>query len=166
MDAFIPLAVNFAVLGVVILIVVVLVLLFNAARARFRQPALVAVFDALGEFALKAVYGAENIAYTTFTQLDSKLDSLDKKQIADAVYDTLPDTIFVGGRPVPIGFIKALVTREMWQALVQRKFGEADAFLEKQRTYLIKQIDGLADQLGHPDPPSAPPSAPDASAVG
>lgn len=151
METFLPIATNFAVVGVVILIVVVLVLGLAALRARVRQPALSAVLDVLGEFALKAVYGAESLAYEAFTKLDNKVESWDKKAIADAIYDTLPDTILVAGRPVPIGIIKMLVPRAVWQDLVQRKFGEADAFIHRQRDYLIKQIDGLAEDLKRAD---------------
>ena len=58
METFLPIATNFAVVGVVVLIVVVFVLALAALRARVRQPALSAVLDALSEFALKAVYGS------------------------------------------------------------------------------------------------------------
>lgn len=147
MEILIPLFTQLAIVGVVILIVIALVYAILGLRSRIRQPGLALVLDALSKFALTAIYGAESLALDAMNTLDFKFESLDKKAIANAVYDVLPNTIYIAGRPVPISFVKTLVTRETWEAFVQREFGEADGFIHRQRDYLLKQLKDLEDRL-------------------
>jgi hypothetical protein len=105
-------------------------------------PTVQAILDALLPYAQKAIVAGEKLAVEGLDEVDRELDGADKKAIADAVYNTLPDQIYIPvlKRSVPLTLIKSLITREMWADLVKRVFDETDAFIERNRDYLKKQI--------------------------
>ena len=52
------------------------------------------------------------------------LDGVDKKALADYVYNMLPDHIRVGKYMIPITFIKSVITRERFASLVESVYVE------------------------------------------
>jgi hypothetical protein len=79
---------------------------------------------ALRPYAYAAIVTAFKLGEVARDDLEKRLEGLDKKALADAVYALLPDTITVGSYLVPIGAVKSLVPREQWEALVQNAFDE------------------------------------------
>jgi hypothetical protein len=79
---------------------------------------------ALRPYAYAAIVTAFKLGEVARDDLARRLEGLDKKALADAVYALLPDAILVSGKLVPIGAIKSVITKEQWEALVQNAFDE------------------------------------------
>lgn len=129
--------------GLALLVAVVFFLFLTWLRRRVTNPALQAIIDALLPLAQQAVYGAETLALKMLQSGQSALEGADKKKIADAFYAALPETLMIGGRPVPIGRIKTIISKEKWAELVQRAYEEADARVLRNQAWLEKQVGDL-----------------------
>ena len=103
-------------------------------------PSVQVILAALLPWALKAIIAGELIAADELDQFDRELDGLDKAAIAASLYNLLPNTIMVAGKPIDITLIKHLVTLEAWTAFVEQNFQEVQALIISARDYLRKQI--------------------------
>lgn len=132
--------------ALLILLGIVLVKLFGALRqwaVQKRQPGVNLVLDALQPFVWQAILAGERAVLWGFQEVDAKLTGMDKKQVADAIYNLLPDSVLVGGRLMPIGLVKTLITREAFEELVKQVYDQADAFIERNKSYLHDQVELL-----------------------
>ncbi len=114
----------------------------QAVRAS-RAPGLEAVLAALEPWVFRAILAGERAVLWGFEEIDAKLAGIDKKQVADSVYALLPDVIFVGNRPVPVSFVKTLVTPQVFEGWIKSLYDQADAFIERNKQYLHDQVERL-----------------------
>lgn len=103
-------------------------------------PTVQAILDALLPYVYRGIVAGEKLAVEGLDEIDRELDGTDKAAIANGIYDTLPDIIYVLGRAIPVGLVKHFVSREMFADFVKRIYDETDAFIERNRDYLKKQI--------------------------
>jgi len=84
---------------------------------------------------LPIIYQAIGAAYKTsekaIDEIQERLDGVDKKKIADAVYEILPD--YVG--PFPLAIVKAIVSQSKFEVLVDLAFNGIDNLIEKNQTH-------------------------------
>lgn len=135
----IDLAVLLGVGGLLILAGIAIVNILGKVRES-ATPTVQAILDALIPWAQKAVLAGERATIEGLDEIDRQLDGTDKAAVANSIYDLLPEFVNVAGKPIPTSLIKHLITREMWADLVKRVFEEGDAFIERNRDYLKKQI--------------------------
>ena len=121
--------------------------LFSVLRKRITNPKAASLFDlvvaALTPYLYKAIFAGEKLALLAMTDLNVKLDGLDKKAIADQVYDLLPSSLLVGDIPMPIGLIKTIVTKSAFEALVEQIYTESHLFIIKNEDYLKQEVDAF-----------------------
>ena len=103
-----------------------------------------AVLEALKPWAAYAIRSAETLALGQITSGQRALTGADKKAIADRFYALLPETLWITGHAWQIGLIKGLITQSDWEQLVQRVFDEGETLLNRNATWLQKQVDMLA----------------------
>lgn len=137
------LATGFAVAFAALLVAVLVFLLLREARKNSKSPGLDVILDALKPFALKAIFGAETMALRAYDEVGEALAGVDKKKLADSLYAALPGTIWIIGRPFPVGWIKTFVTKERWEQLVQDVFDEVQREVLSNETWLREQVDAL-----------------------
>jgi len=81
---------------------------------------------ALLPYALKAIAIAYKMSEDAMDDIGERMRGLDKKAIADTLYELLPPVI--GG--IPVGIIKTFVSREKFEELVQKAFDGAMSLYE------------------------------------
>lgn len=129
-------------------LVVTAILLAVLLRARITNPTLIDIRAALLPYVFRAILAAEQIARQAMEQANESLESADKKAIADSVYALLPDVILIKGVPLPLALVKRFITREAFESLVKDIYDEAKAFIERNKSFLRAQVDGLVpDQI-------------------
>lgn len=101
------------------------------------------VLDALQPFILRGILAAEQLAQQGLAGLDTTITGLDKGQIANSVYDLIPDVLVVAGHPLPISLIKSLVTRDAFTVAVKDAYDNSHAFILRNETFLQNQVDAL-----------------------
>jgi hypothetical protein len=79
----------------------------------------------------KAIAGAYKLSERASDEVGMRIEGLDKKGIADAMYDALPKQI----GNVPLGMVKLVISRERFAQLVQLAFDEFLEFYDSQETY-------------------------------
>jgi hypothetical protein len=79
----------------------------------------------------KAIAGAYKLSERASDELGMRIEGLDKKAIADAMYDALPKQI----GNVPLGMVKLVISRKRFADLVQFAFDEFLKFYDSQETY-------------------------------
>jgi hypothetical protein len=79
----------------------------------------------------KAIAGAYKLSERASDELGMRIEGLDKKAIADAMYDALPKQI----GNVPLGMVKLVISRKRFAQLVQFAFDEFLKFYDSQETY-------------------------------
>ena len=103
---------------------------------------------ALLPYLLKGIIAAYKMSEDAIDLTGERLRGLDKKAIADALYDLLPPTI--GG--IPVGLIKTLITREKFAELVQGAFDRAMQLYEFNQAAFEKAyqdwLNGNENKLG------------------
>src|SRR4051812_9225569 len=77
-------------------------LLVLALRARFRS----AVFQALTGWVYTAIVAGERAMQWGFEDLNARLEGVDKKLVADSIYNLLPAVVVVWHITLPILWIK------------------------------------------------------------
>jgi hypothetical protein len=80
--------------------------------------------EALLPFIIQGILAAYKISEGAVDQFKQRLHGVDKAEIAERVYDLLPDQISVGKVVIPIGWIKQVVPEERFAELVQLAFEE------------------------------------------
>lgn len=135
----IDLAVLLGVGGLIILAGIAIVNILGKVRES-ATPTVQAILDALIPYAQKAIVAGEKLAVAGLDDIDHQLDGTDKAAVANGIYDVLPDVLYIAGRAIPTTLVKHLITREMFADLVKRLYDETDAFIERNRDYLKKQI--------------------------
>jgi hypothetical protein len=152
------LAILAVILGISILVLVVII---EILRKRVLTPSLSAFLSALEPYAQEAISGVEKLATDLYKKTGEFLAGDVKKALADDFYTTLPESITIGGRTFPIGFVKVIVTKERWSAFIQDIFDKGDAKLMRNKDWLLKklaalrvtvdELDGEVDLLDLPD---------------
>ncbi len=132
-----------------ILILGLFIMSLNAVRPT-AKPTVQHVIDALTGYAYKGVIAGETYALQAEQQLGVQLEGMDKKTIADQIYDTLPNFLMVGPIPLPIGTVKTLVSRSMFEELVENVYQDTQAFLSQNEAYLKSQVDKLVPPAQSP----------------
>lgn len=79
----------------------------------------------------KAIAGAYKLSERASDEVGMRIEGLDKKAIANAMYDALPEKI----GNVPIGMVKLVISRKRFAQLVQIAFDEFLKFYDSQETY-------------------------------
>jgi hypothetical protein len=99
------------------------------------------------------------MAYKASEQLidagQERLRGIDKKKLADAAYDMLPNMIYVpvGGNviPIPIHIVKQLISKERFAGLVQYYFDEFMAWYDRvQDAYAVEISEILGESVAVP----------------
>src|SRR4051812_44557340 len=130
--------------------VILTALALTAFVARLRQstaqPGIDEVLDALLPYFYQAILAGERAALWGMQQTDSILTGVNKAQVANSLYDLLPDVILVGEIPLPISTIKRLVTREAFAAWVKELYDGTQAFIRTNEDYLRAQVETLKPQ--------------------
>jgi hypothetical protein len=90
--------------------------------------------------AVLAGYHAEKLA---LDQIDAKLSNADKAAIANKFYDLIPDFVSVAGVPIPVGEIKLIVTRDVFETWVKNAYDAAHAVIVKNEAYLHSKIEAF-----------------------
>jgi hypothetical protein len=80
-------------------------------------------------WAFKAIAGAYRLSEHAADELGQRLAGLNKKEIADALYDMLPAQI----GNVPVGVVKTVISRDRFAELVQAAFDEFMEFYTEQQ---------------------------------
>jgi hypothetical protein len=83
--------------------------------------------------------------------LNARLEGMDKKLVADSVYNLLPPLIKVWGFTVPIAWVKTLVTQEKFEQWVHDRYEQVHAFILANEAYLASQIKLLTGDEPLPD---------------
>ena len=86
-------------------------------------PLEVQVERALLPFAFQGICAAYRISEMAVDALGGRLRGLEKQEVANVIYDLLPDTI----SGIPLEIVKAVVSRERFAELVQDAFSRFDA---------------------------------------
>lgn len=102
---------------------------------------------ALVPFIVQGILAGEKLAQAGLEKFDAVLTGADKAEIANSVYNLLPDVVFVGGKAVPIGFIKTFVTPAVFAGWVKTTYDSAHAFVQRNQDYLAKYTDAFVDDL-------------------
>lgn len=102
-----------------------------------------AIEGALLPYLHNAIMFAYKVSETAIDASQERLDGLDKKLLADAVYDLLPPFLYVGTIAVPLGFLRTLITRERFSELVQMSFDEFMAFYRTAEERLKSELEGI-----------------------
>lgn len=108
-----------------------------------KEPGVDAILDALQPWIYKAILAGEKLALDAMTDADTRINALDKKAVADSVYNALPETLSIAGVVLPITTVKRFVTQEMFEQWVKQFYESADAFIERNKSYLQSQVDAL-----------------------
>ena len=93
----------------------------------------------------KAIMAAYKMSERIIDSGQERLRGLDKKLIADALYDMMPASILWRGMNISTGWIKSLVPRAVFQAWVQKAFND---FLEWFDAVQEAYGDELLDLIG------------------
>jgi hypothetical protein len=103
--------------------------------------------EALRKYAGFAIIAAYKLSEVAVDEFKLRLEGLDKKQIADHLYDMLPDHITIGKFVVPISWVKRFVSKERFAEIVQSVFDEAmdgvEQLLELYREHLGEFLEPL-----------------------
>jgi uncharacterized membrane protein YwzB len=97
----------------------------------------------LKPYVFQAIIVAYKISEKAFDDLENRLAGVDKKQIADSVYDMLPSEI----NGVPVVYLKAWISKEEFSLLIENLFLDTLEFMqdhqllfdEQYNAWLIKQ---------------------------
>lgn len=117
----------------------------------------VALLTALEPEAAKAWSFGNWLALTALSDFQVKLAAVDRKAVADKMYDLLPDTIQVRGFPVPISLVKKMVSRAMFETLVDDAYNAAQAQFMVVKGILLAQVPALsANPVSKAPVPPAP----------
>src|SRR6267142_365080 len=76
------------------------------AKLKAKTPAQIAVINALTVWVGRAIRAGDTIAEHGLEMLGHELDGLDKATVANALYNILPDHIYVEGIPISIAWVK------------------------------------------------------------
>ncbi len=79
-------------------------------------------------FAFQAICGAFKMSERAADELGETMDGIDKKKVADAAYDLLPDTL----NGIPVGVIKLVISREKFAELVEDAYSYFKLFYDAQ----------------------------------
>ena len=85
----------------------------------------------------EAICAAYRLSEHALDEVGDRLRGLDKKAIADSVYAMLPDEI--GGYDITV--IKAAISQERFQQLVQNSFDRFDRFYKTHRSHFDEQFE-------------------------
>ena len=78
--------------------------------------------SAILPYVMHAILFAYRESERNMDAVGERLEGIDKRRIAGRIYDLLPDYLPVGGYAVDIRFIKSIVSRELFERLVDRAF--------------------------------------------
>ena len=84
----------------------------------------------------KAIAGAYKLSESASEEIGERLTSLDKRAVADGLYDILPDMIGT----IPVGMVKMAIGRERFAVLVGLAFEELELFVDVD---FVVRLDGL-----------------------
>ena len=130
-------------IGAFVLLIAVVVLDFiNAARGK-GTPTQQAILAALEPFAHQAIFAGESIALDAMEGAKIAVAGADRAKIANAVYDALPAALWIGKTPIPVGAVKAVVSREQFAALIENVYQQTQVFISKNEAFLKGKVDAL-----------------------
>lgn len=108
------------------------------------HPTLDQLLVAVTPWAMKAIAAGERSVLWGLEELNKRIEGLDKKAVADAYYNLIPDVVPVpiGGRiiPVPVAVVKRLVTREEFANLVKTIYDQFDMEIDRNIDNLKKTL--------------------------
>ncbi len=123
------------------------------AREKQGYPFEAEVEAALLPVVFQGILAAYRTSERAMDEFATRIQGADKKNLADTIYNLIPDVIVVQGKAVPVGIVKSLVTKERFQEIVQTVFSEFD----EQYTAHSERWDRLFDEwVLSNTPPSQP----------
>lgn len=130
--------------AILLLVALALLRLIGDVRSKGKvTPGLQAVMDAFMPYVYRGIFAGERAVIWGFDALEEKIDSTDKARVADAIYALLPDTLVIGGIPIPSSLAKKMIPKEEFQRLIANTYDEVNAFLTRNEDYLKGRIDAL-----------------------
>lgn len=97
------------------------------------------------------IYRAIMLAYKTSEKLVdqnmARLHGLDKKALADWVYNALPNTLYIKGVPIPVGMLKQIISEEQFAGMVQHAFDDFEAWYAGVYANWGSEIENLLDEI-------------------
>lgn len=94
------------------------------------------IYKAVELFAYKAIIAAYRAADKTLDEFEVRLNGLDKKAIADRLYDMIPPDVY----GVDVRIIKALVNRQKFSEIVEDVFREVEVLYENNKAGFEKEV--------------------------
>lgn len=113
-----------------------------------RKPGSRIVINVLTPYIYQAIVAAQIYANGAIDQAQERLNGTDKKQIANAFYDFLPRVIFIGPVPLPIGFVKAWISRERFAELIQAVYSKVNVFVDGHQDHFRETLKRFATHVG------------------
>jgi len=92
-------------------------------------------------FAYKAIVSAYRAADKTLDEFGVRLTGLDKKAIADRLYDMIPEEI----KGIDVRVIKAIVNRQKFSEIVEDVFREVEAFYANNKAGFDKEVNAFIE---------------------
>lgn len=104
-------------------------------------PVETAVYKAVEIFAYKAIVLAYRAADKTLDEFGFRLTGLDKKAIADRLYDMIPEEI----KGIDVRVIKAIVNRQKFSEIMEDVFREVEAFYANNKAGFDKEVNAFIE---------------------
>lgn len=140
-------AVGIGLVGIAIIVAVVLVNLYITLRRRITLPPLHLIFDGLEGSIIELIGHINRAVIETFEKTGRWLTDEQRFQLALAWYDQLPNFIDIAGRSYPIGWLKTIVTRDVWANWIKSNYGRLKRDFKQNATWIATQIENLAKDL-------------------
>jgi len=136
------------------------------------------IIAALTGYIYKAIAAGERSVLWGFQMLQTEIEGVDKKAVADQIYNLLPDVLpvpvpIIGVVIIPIGTIKRVIPPATFEDLVKTAYDDFDALITRNEVYLKQalqaEVDALAELPGGTPPvvptgvPTTPPAIPPAA---
>jgi hypothetical protein len=138
-------AIVLGLVGIVVLYLTARVL--REVRAKSTNPTVDQVLGAVTKYVYFGVAAGERAVAWGINEINDYIDSVDKANVANFIYDLLPEVIVVDGIPIPVSRLKALVPRERWEAFVKDLYDEFNAFVHTHEGQLFNQVDAFLQDL-------------------
>lgn len=105
------------------------------------NPGVEDVLEALAKYVYFGIASGERAVVWGVNQFEAYIDGEDKAAVANFWYDLFPEVVVVRGVPIPVNIVKALISRERWEAFVKSLYDEFNAKVNQVEDTLLKQID-------------------------
>lgn len=116
-----------------------------------RLPALHLIADAFDGLIVEAIGQINRVVIETYQKTGRLISDTERKQLAVNWYTLIPDTITIAGKAYPINWIKLIVTKEVWEDWVQKRYDSLKLSLQRNAVWVTSQLDSLARDVDASD---------------